>query len=315
VIPLLSAKKLRVHFPVRAGLFRRIQGNVQAVDGVELEVLRGETHAVVGESGSGKSTLGRALLRLGPVTSGTLRWEETDLLGLDAKALRTFRRRAQMVFQDPFASLNPRHSAGYLLAEPMKIHGLARGNELRERIQTLLESVGLSAGDASKFPHQFSGGQRQRLAIARALAVRPELIVADEPVSALDMSVQAQVLGLMEDLKTKLGLTYVFISHDLGVVRRISDRISVMYLGHIVEKRKTREFFQGPLHPYSEALLAASSTDKKAMPLTGEIPSPMAPPPGCPFQTRCPKTMDICRREFPPWVAKDGGETACWLHN
>ncbi len=313
---LLSAAGLRVHFPVRKG-FRKI-GAVKAVDGVDVTVRRGETLAIVGESGSGKSTLGRALLRLGPVTEGRLRWEDVDLLAMDANTLRVFRRKAQMIFQDPYASLNPRHKASTMLAEPLRIHALAMGSDLKNRVAGLLESVGLSPSDAEKYPHQFSGGQRQRLAIARALAVQPELVVADEPVSALDMSVQAQVLGLLEDLKRRLGLTYVFISHDLGVVRRIADRVLVMYLGHIVEEGETKNLFRHPLHPYTEALIAASAFGengrKSEPPLKGEIPSPMHPPSGCPFQTRCPKVMDICRREYPPWISREENRVACWLY-
>lgn len=315
---LLSAENIRVHFPVRSGFLRRTSGFVKAVDGVSFSIRRGETLAIVGESGSGKSTLGRALLRLGPISEGRLTWEKSlDILALDPQALRSFRRQAQMIFQDPYASLNPRHTAGFLLAEPLRIHGLAVHTDLRKRVDQLLESVGLSPADASKYPHQFSGGQRQRLAIARALAVEPALVVADEPVSALDMSVQAQVLGLLETLREKLGLTYIFISHDLGVVRRISNRVLVMYLGHIVEEADTRSLFENPGHPYTEALIQASSAgnpgESPAPPLNGEVPSPMKPPSGCPFQTRCPKVMEICRREPPPWVERKGGKACCWL--
>jgi oligopeptide/dipeptide ABC transporter ATP-binding protein len=206
-----------------------------------------------------------------------------------------------------------------LLSEPLRIHGLAKGTELRERVARLLESVGLSSQDASKFPHQFSGGQRQRLAIARALAVQPELVVADEPVSALDMSVQAQILGLLEELKQRLGLTYVFISHDLGVVRRIANRVLVLYLGRVVESGTIRELFDRPMHPYTEALMAASAFvgpgQASPPPLSGEIPSPMHPPPGCAFQTRCPKAKDICRKQAPPWTKREGGQVACWLYS
>ena len=316
---LLTAQNIRVHFPVRSGILRKTLGFVKAVDGVSFTVHQGETLAIVGESGSGKSTLGRALLRLGPVTEGSLSWQENmDILALDPQSLRTFRRQVQMVFQDPYASLNPHHTAGFLLAEPFHIHGLAKGKELQDRVNHLLESVGLSPYDAPKYPHQFSGGQRQRLAIARALAVEPRLVVADEPVSALDMSVQAQVLGLLEKLRSRLGLTYIFISHDLGVVRRISTRVLVMYLGHVVEEADTQSLFKNPLHPYTEALIQASSAGdpvRGPIPaLKGEIPSPMKPPPGCPFQTRCPKVMEVCRREYPPWVDTDGGRVACWLH-
>ena len=257
--PLLSARGIQVHYTVRSGLFGT-RGVAKAVDGVDLDVYPGETLAIVGESGSGKSTLGRALIRLGPVTAGTLRWEnETDLLALNPRALRGFRREAQMVFQDPYASLNPRLSAGYLLAEPLRIHRLIPEREMKDRVAQLLESVGLKPADASKYPHQFSGGQRQRLAIARALAVSPKLVVADEPVSSLDMSVQAQVLDLLEELRGKLGLTYIFISHDLSVVERISDRILVMHHGLVVEQGFTREVFANPQHPYTRMLLEASA--------------------------------------------------------
>ena len=316
---LLSAQGLRVYFPVQSGLLRKTTGFVKAVDDVSFEVRSGETLAIVGESGSGKSTLGRALLRLGPISEGTLRWEDSlDVIALDSKALRAFRRQAQMIFQDPYASLNPRHTAGFLLAEPFRIHGIASGEELKKKVVALIRSVGLSEKDLSKFPHQFSGGQRQRLAIARALAVEPKLVVADEPVSALDMSVQAQVLGLLEELRQRLHLTYVFISHDLGVVKRISNRVLVMYLGHVVEEATTSHLFRNPLHPYTQALIQASLNgdpdQKNAVPLKGEIPSPMNPPPGCPFQTRCPKVMDICKREYPPQIVIDEAKVACWLH-
>ncbi len=233
--PLLQAKQLKVYFPIRSGIFKTKKGMVKAVDGVDLSVNRGETLAIVGESGSGKSTLGRALLRLGPITEGQILWEnKVDVLELPSQPLRAFRRKVQMVFQDPFASLNPRHSAKTLLMEPLRIHHLGHPKDRDPRVSHLLESVGLSPSDMTKYPHQFSGGQRQRLAIARALAVEPELIVADEPISALDMSVQAQILGLLEELKKSLGLTFIFISHDLGVVQRIANRVLVLYLGHSV---------------------------------------------------------------------------------
>jgi ABC-type microcin C transport system duplicated ATPase subunit YejF len=256
---LLSARDIRVEYPVSGGLFGAARGTAKAVDGVSVDVRSGETLAIVGESGSGKSTLGRALIRLGPVTSGALTWDgKTDLRTLDGAGLRAFRRDAQMVFQDPYASLNPRLSAGYLLAEPMRIHRLHPLKEMKDRVAALLESVGLPASAAMKYPHQFSGGQRQRLAIARALAVSPRLVVADEPVSSLDMSVQAQVLDLLEELRGKLGLTYVFISHDLSVVERISDRVLVMHRGKVVEEGETSAVFADPRHPYTRALLEAS---------------------------------------------------------
>jgi ABC-type glutathione transport system ATPase component len=259
-VPLLAAKDVRVHYEVRGGFLGGARGLARAVDGVSLEVYAGETVALVGESGSGKSTLGRALIGLGPVTSGEVLWEgRTDLRALDAAGLRAFRREAQMVFQDPYASLNPRLSAGTLIAEPLRIHRLAPKRDVPERVAQLLESVGIAPADAAKYPHQFSGGQRQRLAIARALAVSPKLIVADEPVSSLDMSVQAQVLDLLEELRLKLGLTYLFISHDLSVVERISDRVLVLHRGLVVEQGVTREVFANPRHAYTRTLLEASA--------------------------------------------------------
>ncbi len=312
--PLLSAAGLKVYFPVGRSFFGP-RTFLKAVDGVDITIRRGETLAVVGESGCGKSTLGRALIRLGPVSAGTLRWEESlDVRAMTAEALRAFRRQVQMIFQDPAASLNPRHSAGTLLAEPLRIHHLAEGAALKDEVISLLESVGLEAADARKFPHQFSGGQRQRLAIARALAVKPQLVVADEPVSALDMSVQAQVLGLLEDLKKRFGLTYLFISHDLGAVQRLADRVAVMYLGHIVEEGETEALFRDPRHPYTAALLAAADAQRREPPLAGEIPSPAHPPPGCPFQTRCPKAEGICREDYPPWVDTGENRVACWIY-
>ncbi|MCD6024079.1 MAG: transporter ATP-binding protein [Fibrobacteria bacterium] len=257
IAPLLSARGIQVHYAVGGGLFGA-SGVARAVDGVDLDVFPGETVAIVGESGSGKSTLGRGLIRLGPVTAGTLTWEgETDLLALGARELRGFRREAQMVFQDPYASLNPRLSAGYLLAEPLRIHAIIPEREMKARVAHLLESVGLPPEAAAKYPHQFSGGQRQRLAIARALAVSPKLVVADEPVSSLDMSVQAQVLDLLEELRARLGLTYVFISHDLAVVERISDRVLVLHQGRVVEEGRTRDVYANPRHPYTQMLLEA----------------------------------------------------------
>lgn len=258
--PLLSARGIQVRYAAGGGLFGAsgVSGAARAVDGVDLDVFPGETVAIVGESGSGKSTLGRGLIRLGPVTAGTLTWQgETDLLALGARELRGFRREAQMVFQDPYASLNPRLSAGYLLAEPLRIHAIIPERDVRARVAHLLESVGLPPEAAAKYPHQFSGGQRQRLAIARALAVSPKLVVADEPVSSLDMSVQAQVLDLLQELRARLGLTYVFISHDLAVVERISDRVLVLHQGRVVEEGRTRDVYANPRHPYTQTLLEA----------------------------------------------------------
>jgi oligopeptide/dipeptide ABC transporter ATP-binding protein len=294
---LIEARGLKTWFPVRKGVFRRVAGHVKAVDGFELSVARGETVALVGESGCGKST---------------------DLLGLDPGALRAFRRSAQIVFQDPYSSLNPRMDVGRLLAEPLRIHGLRQGEE-EKRAAELLEAVGLSPGYLRRYPHEFSGGQRQRIAIARALAVEPEFLVADEPVSSLDVSIQAQILDLLLGLKRRLGLTYLFISHDLGVVRRIADRVAVMYLGRIVELADKRTLFENPLHPYTQALFASvpkpvPGKRRTRVALSGDVPNPAAPPQGCHFHTRCPHVMPRCRQEYPPLFDKAGHRSACWLH-
>ena len=318
---LLQARDLRTWFPMRKGIFRRLSGHVKAVDGISLSITKGETLGLVGESGCGKSTTGRSLLRLLEPTGGELDYAGGSLLGLNADGLRAFRRKAQIVFQDPYSSLNPRMNAGRLLAEPLRIHGLrARGRAEAERVAELLESVGLPAAHSRRYPHEFSGGQRQRLAIARALAVEPEFLVADEPVSSLDVSIQAQILDLLAGLKTRLGLTYLFISHDLGVIRLIADRVAVMYLGRIVESADKETLFSGPLHPYTQALFASipnpvpGKKRKKAV-LSGDVPSPANPPAGCHFHARCPYVMDRCRREYPPLVkTAEGHEVACWLH-
>jgi oligopeptide/dipeptide ABC transporter ATP-binding protein len=320
--PLLRARDLRTWFPLRSGLLRRISGQVKAVDGFTLDIARGETVGLVGESGCGKSTAGRSLLRLIDPTDGALEWEGSDLLALPKRELRGFRRRAQIVFQDPYGSLNPRMEVGSILAEPLRIHGLHRGGE-KDRVAALLDSVGLSPGYSRRYPHEFSGGQRQRIAIARALAVEPEFLVADEPVSSLDVSVQAQILELLGGLKRKLGLTYLFISHDLGVIRRVSDRVAVMYLGRIVELADRADLFASPLHPYTQALFASipkpvpmPGKRRERIVLSGDVPSPAKPPEGCHFHTRCPYVMERCRKEYPPLATMAGGthQVACWLH-
>jgi oligopeptide transport system ATP-binding protein len=314
---LIEAQDLKTWFPVRKGILRRVAGHVKAVDGFTLSIARGETVGLVGESGCGKSTAGRSLLRLLEPTGGALSFEGRDLLALGAPELRAFRRRAQLVFQDPYSSLNPRMDVGRIVSEPLRIHGLRKGAE-RERSAELLEAVGLSPGYLGRYPHEFSGGQRQRIAIARALAVEPDFLVADEPVSSLDVSIQAQILDLLSGLKARLGLTYLFISHDLGVVRQIADRVAVMYLGRIVELADKRSLFASPLHPYTQGLFASApravpGRKRLRVPLAGEAPNPANPPAGCHFQTRCPHVMERCRKEYPPLFGKPEHRAACWL--
>jgi peptide/nickel transport system ATP-binding protein/oligopeptide transport system ATP-binding protein len=316
--PLLEVAGLTKHFPVRRGAFGLVSGQVQAVDGVDFHLAAGETLAIVGESGCGKSTVGRLVLRLIEPTSGVVRFEGEDLLALSERDMRARRQRMQVIFQDPYASLNPRMTVGAMLGEPLMLHGLAAGADARRsRVAELLELVGLRPDHARRYPHEFSGGQRQRLAIARALAVEPKLIVADEPVSALDVSIQAQVINLMRSLQQRFGIAYIFISHDLAVVKHIADRIAVMYLGKIVETATTEELFREPRHPYTRALLAAvpvpdpTVVRERAL-LEGDIPSAMNPPTGCRFHTRCRYVQDSCRRNAPALIDDGTGHaTAC----
>ena len=319
--PSLEVLDLVKHFPIRKGVFGRRAGEVRAVDGVSFSVAPGETLGLVGESGCGKSTVGRAALKLVEPTSGRIVVAGADVTGLSPRGMWEHRRRIQTVFQDPYSSLNPRLPAGAIVGEPMENYGLSRGRETEERVAALFQRVGLRPEAMRKYPHEFSGGQRQRLGIARALAVRPEIIVADEPVSALDVSVQAQVLNLLIDLQEEYGLAFLFVSHDLAVMRHISHRIAVMYLGRIVELADKRTLFRQPLHPYTEALLSAApipdpARKRRRVILQGDVPSPANPPPGCRFHTRCPYAVARCRSEDPPLrEVAPGQHVACHLRD
>ena len=315
--PLLEVKDLKVHYPIKRGVISRTVGQVKAVDGVSFAVYPGETLGIVGESGCGKSTTGRSLLRLETPTAGTVIFDGADIFAHSARTMRTLRSQLQMVFQDPYASLNPQLRIGDLLAEPLIAHHRTGRGEARERVRRILQTVGLNEQYVNRYPHELSGGQRQRVGIARALILDPKLVVCDEPVSALDVSIQAQVLNLLRDLQSELGLTYIFISHGLGAIKYISDRIIVMYLGKIMEAAPTTEIFARPKHPYTEVLLDAypepnpRMRDRDRIVVEGDVPSPADPPTGCVFHTRCPYAQPICTEEVPQLVGNGPGEVAC----
>ncbi|MFP4597340.1 MAG: ABC transporter ATP-binding protein [Persicimonas sp.] len=319
---LLRIENLKMHFPVYKGvLFRKEVNRVRAVDGLTFDIYEGETLGLVGESGCGKSTTGRAIVQLYRPTAGNVFYGDTDLTEIDGNELHAMRRDIQMIFQDPYASLNPRMTVGDIIAEPLKVHKLASGRELRRQVQDLMEIVGLDPRFVRRYPHEFSGGQRQRIGVARALASKPKFIVADEPISALDVSIQAQIMNLLDDLQDEFGLTYLFIAHDLAAVRHISDRIAVMYLGHLAELADGEELYENPLHPYTEALISAVpipdpeiEETRERIVLEGDVPSPLDPPSGCVFHTRCPYAFDRCKKEMPQFQeADDDHFVACHL--
>jgi len=318
---LVKVRDLKMHFPITQGIIiQRQVGAIRAVDGITFDILRGETLGLVGESGCGKSTTGRAMLQLYRPTAGKVYFEEQSLTEMKGESLRRMRRRMQMIFQDPYASLNPRMTVGDIIGEPMLVHNILKGKARRDRVQELLRVVGLNPYFVNRYPHEFSGGQRQRIGVARALALNPEFIICDEPISALDVSIQAQIINLLEDLQAEFNLTYLFIAHDLSVVRHISDRIAVMYLGKIVELTGRTELYEHPLHPYTQALLSAVpipdpvvEEQRQRVILEGDVPSPANPPVGCNFNTRCPVVMDICKEQEPEFKETvDGHWVACF---
>jgi len=317
---LLEVKDLRKHFPIRRGFFSRVVGHVRAVDGVSFELYRGETLGLVGESGCGKTTMARVILRLLEATHGDVIFDDVPIFSLGKRDMRRMRKRMQIIFQDPYGSLNPRLTVGSMISEAIRIHKLAHGDAVRDRVVQLLERVGIPAECMSRYPHEFSGGQRQRVGIARALAVDPDIIIADEPVSALDVSIQAQIINLLKDLQDDLGLTFLFIAHDLGVVEYISDRVAVMYLGKIVELTESGRLYSDAKHPYTQALLSAipsldPARKSKRILLPGDVPSPADVPDGCAFHTRCPHAEQICRERTPEFKEVDKGHrVSCWLY-
>lgn len=317
--PLLKVENLRKFFPIHGGVLQRVVNNVKAVDDISFDIKVGEVVGLVGESGSGKTTVGRTMLRLEEATDGRAVFDGVDVMGLNAADLRSYRKNMQIIFQDPYASLNPREKVRDILTHPLRLHGIGTASDHDERATALLEKVGLSRDHLDRFPHEFSGGQRQRIGIARALAVEPQFIVADEPVSALDVSIQAQVINLLEDLKTELNLTMLFIAHDLGVVEHICDRVIVMYLGRVMEIATVADLYARPNHPYTKALLSAvpiPSPGKRRdrVILKGDIPSPINPPSGCVFRTRCPTATDECAKVVPPLTSVGEGHTSACIH-
>ena len=317
---LLEVNQLKKYFPVKAGVFKKTVGYVKAVDEISFYIKEGETLGLVGESGCGKSTTGATILRLEEATSGEVKYQGKDVLGLNKKEMREMRKEMQIIFQDPYASLNPRMTVADIVGEPLDIHNLVDNKKERnERVRELLDSVGLTAEQMNRYPHEFSGGQRQRIGVARALAVSPKLIIADEPVSALDVSIQAQVINILQDLQREYGLTYLFIAHDLSVVKHISDRVAVMYLGKIVEMTGKEDLYNNPLHPYTQSLLSAipipdPTVNNERIILEGDVPSPVNPPSGCRFHPRCPKAMEVCSEAVPEFKEYDDGHfAACHL--
>ena len=304
----LQVDNLKKYFPIMQGLIRRKTGDIKAVDGISFDIYKGETLGLVGESGCGKSTTGLLILQLYPVTSGNIYLEGQNLTNLNGEELRKLRPRMQMIFQDPHSCLNPRMTVGSIVSEPLLEHSVVSGRERQTRVEELLDLVGLDPTHANRYPHEFSGGQRQRIGIARAIALNPEFIICDEPIAALDVSIQAQVVNLLEDLQSDLGLTYLFISHDLSMIHHISQRVAVMYLGRLMELANRKEIYTNPLHPYTQALLSAVPAPdplieekRERIILTGDVPSPANPPPGCPFNTRCPIAVKLCSQEVPEW--------------
>jgi oligopeptide transport system ATP-binding protein len=318
---MLRVENLKKHFPIMRGIFRRQIKSVKAVDGIDFEVYKGETLGLVGESGCGKSTTGRVILRLYPVTEGHIYFKGREITNLEGNTLRKVRPQMQMIFQDPHACLNPRMTVGSIVSEPLVEHSLVKGQARKNRVEELLQMVGLNPAFTNRYPHEFSGGQRQRIGVARALALNPEFIVCDEPIAALDVSIQAQVVNLLEELQNELGLTYLFISHDLSMIRHIADRVAVMYLGKIMELAPSRSLYNDPLHPYTKALLSAVPVPdpeleekRERIILKGDVPSPANPPVGCPFNTRCPVAVDICFEVMPAWrELKPGHWVACHI--